>query len=160
MNPADIHRLFAYDAWANALIFDCVDALNDEQYTRPLDSSFPNIRETLAHLVGVEWIWNRRFHGESPSEIPSWMKDAAPSTLRTKLAEVAEERAQFLASVTELETAVSFKDMAGNPFTQKLGDILQHIVNHSTYHRGQLTTMIRQVGAVPPRTDFLVFARI
>jgi len=159
MNLTDIHHLFAYDAWANALIFDCIEPLSEEQYIRPLNSSFPNIRETLAHIVGVEWIWNRRLHGENPTEIPSWMRDASAPSLRAKLKEVAEEREQFLAAVKDLEAAIDYRDMAGNPFTQKLADILQHIVNHSTYHRGQLTTMIRQVGVTPPRTDFLVFAR-
>ena len=98
-------------------------------------------------------------HGENPTEIPSWMRDASAPSLRAKLKEVAEEREQFLAAVEDLEAAIDYRDMAGNPFTQKLADILQHIVNHSTYHRGQLTTMIRQVGVTPPRTDFLVFAR-
>jgi uncharacterized damage-inducible protein DinB len=87
------------------------------------------------------------------------MRDASAPSLRAKLKEVADEREQFLASVEDLETAIDYRDMAGNPFMQKLADILQHIVNHSTYHRGQLTTMIRQVGVTPPRTDFLVFAR-
>ena len=87
------------------------------------------------------------------------MRDASAPSLRAKLKEVAEEREQFLAAVEDLEAAIDYRDMTGNPFTQKLADILQHIVNHSTYHRGQLTTMIRQVGVTPPRTDFLVFAR-
>src|SRR3954451_15493308 len=159
MNVADIQHLFAYDAWANALIFDCIEPLSEEQYTRPLNSSFPNIRETLAHIVGVEWVWSRRLHGESPTEIPSWMHHASAPSLRAKLKEVAEEHAQYLASVKNIDAAIDYRDMAGNPFTQKLADILQHIVNHSTYHRGQLTTMIRQVGVTPPRTNFLVFAR-
>jgi uncharacterized damage-inducible protein DinB len=160
MNRTDIDRLFDYDAWANALIFDCAQSLTDEQFTRPLNSSFPTIRETLAHIVGVEWIWNRRLHGEFPTEIPAWMKDATPSSLREKLKETAEERATYLQSVSDLQTPIAYRDMAGNAFTQPLSDILQHIVNHSTYHRGQLTTMIRQVGATPPRMDFLVFARL
>jgi uncharacterized damage-inducible protein DinB len=159
MNLSDIQRLFDYDAWANALIFDCIDSLTGEQYMRPLNSSFPTIRETIAHVVGVEWIWNRRLHGDSPTEIPPWMNEATPASLRAKLKEVADERAQFLTSVGDLDAPISFRDLAGNPYTQKLADVLQHVVNHSTYHRGQLTTMIRQVGVTPPRTDFIVFVR-
>jgi len=159
MNVADIQHLFAYDAWANALILDCIDSLSEEQYTRPLNSSFPNIRETMAHLVGVEWIWNRRLQGVYPTELPPWMHEADAASLRAKLKETAEERAQILESDPDLEQAITFRDMAGNEFTQKLVHILQHIVNHSTYHRGQLTTMIRQVGVTPPRTDIIVFVR-
>lgn len=160
MNLTDMQHLFAYDAWANALIFDCVEMLSEEQYTRPLNSSFPNIRETLAHIVGVEWIWNCRLQGENPTAIPDWMHDAGASSLRAKLTEVADLRTRILEGVADLDQNVAYRDLAGNAFEQKLSGILQHIVNHSTYHRGQLTTMIRQVGATPPRTDFLVFARL
>lgn len=159
MNLADIQRLFAYDAWANTLMFDCIESLAEEQYTRALGSSYPNIRETLAHIVGSEWIWEQRLHGESPSVIPAWMNEATVASLRAKLEEVGRARDEFLASA-DIEQSISYRDLAGNPFTMKIADALQHVVNHSTYHRGQLTTMIRQVGATPPRTDLIVFMRL
>lgn len=156
---SDVRPLFAYTEWANARIFECVDSLTDEQYTRTIESSFPSISATLAHLISAEWVWLRRWKGESPLAVPDWANGAPRGALHEKLREVEAERAAFLDTLTDgsLPELFSYRSVKGDPFTRPLGVTLQHVANHSTYHRGQLTTMLRQAGAVPPSTDFTLF---
>jgi len=155
---SDVRPLFAYTEWANARIFECVDGLPEAEYTRTIESSFPSIAATLAHIVSAEWVWLRRWKGESPTVVPEWA-GGARAVLHEKLREVEAERAAFLDTLTDAALAESFsyRSVKGDPFTRPLGITLQHVVNHSTYHRGQLTTMLRQAGAAPPSTDFTLF---
>ena len=161
MNVEHVRRLCAYTEWANAQFFDAVDELTEEQYSRTIESSFPSIRDTLAHIISAEWVWLRRWNGESPTVAPPWTTGASRETLHEQLNAVETERAAFLDSLTEdaLATPLSYRSIKGDAFTYPLGDQLQHVANHSTYHRGQLTTMLRQAGATPPATDWMVFQR-
>jgi uncharacterized damage-inducible protein DinB len=159
VNLADVRSLFAYDEWANGRVLRCAAALTEEQYARPLAGSFPSIRETLGHIVVVEWVWLQRWRGVSPASVPEWAATAGAQRLSEELQRVEAERAAFLAALKDADLArlVSYVNVRGQPHAYLLGDLLVHLVNHSTYHRGQVTNMFRQVGATPPATDLLVF---
>lgn len=154
-------ELFGYASWATARFFRAAEALTPEQLTALIESSFPSILGTLAHMVGAEWIWLRRWQGENPSAIPDWVGQPALEDLAARLAAIEEERASFLGRLTEadLERVVSYRGLDGQTFSHPLGDLLRHVVNHATYHRGQLATMLRQVGQAPPNTDFVRYLR-
>jgi uncharacterized damage-inducible protein DinB len=159
MTLAALRRFFAYNEWANARVFDAAGRVSRDQFTKDLGSSFPSIRDTLAHLAGVEWVWLRRWKGESPSATPGWMAASDVDTLRTHLHEVESERAAFLDALNEsdLQRRIAYINFKGERWEYSLADMLLHLVNHSTYHRGQVVTMLRQVGAAAPATDFLVY---
>lgn len=161
MNVADVRRLFDYTEWANAQIFAAIDGLSEEQYARTIESSFPSIKATLAHVISAEWVWLLRWHGESPTNPPEWTKGAPREELHRQLHDVETKRAAFLASLDEAALAkeVAYVSVKGDAFSYPLGEQLRHVANHSTYHRGQLITMLRQVGAAAPATDWLVFVR-
>lgn len=161
MNVEEIRDLFSYTEWANARIVETLRGLSEEQLTRTIESSFPTIRDTLAHVVMAEWVWLRRWKGESPTAWPAWAENATLDTLVESLHAVEEERRELLASLAEddLRRGVEYRSLKGDPFTTRLDHQMQHLVNHSTYHRGQLTTMIRQVGVKPPATDLIVWFR-
>jgi uncharacterized damage-inducible protein DinB len=154
-----LSTLFAYNDWANARYMEAIDALDDEQFTRDLGSSFSSIRDTVAHVVAAEWIWMRRWQGESPQSVPGWAVDSDLELLRKRLHIVQMERLRFLGGLTadDLDRLVTYINLAGSPFTYRLGEMLLHLVNHSTFHRGQLATMLRQLGVTPPGTDLLVY---
>lgn len=162
MNIADVGRLYAYTEWANARIIATIRELSDEQLDRHIDSSFPSIRKTLAHIVSAEWVWLTRWKGESPGAMPAWAVDAPLDSLVANLTRVESERRELFDSMTDddLEKTLSYRTLKGDPFSNRFADLCTHVANHSTYHRGQLTTMIRQVGATPPSTDFSVFVRL
>jgi uncharacterized damage-inducible protein DinB len=124
-------------------------------------SSFASVCGTLAHLVGAEWIWLRRWQGESPTTFPDWVATAALADLRSRLSAVEQEREALLAGMADadLDRPVSYRQLSGKAFSEPLGDLMRHVVNHSTYHRGQVATQFRQLGVKPPSTDLIVFLR-
>ena len=157
MNVDYFRRLFSYTEWANARFLECVRGLSEEQFTQHIPSSFPTIRDTLGHMVFAEWLWLQRWKGESPTSRPEWTKEPSLETLETQLRAVERERTELVDSLTDEDVRREFpyRNMAGEPYSALLGELMAHVVNHGTYHRGQLTTMLRQVGATPPSTDLV-----
>lgn len=161
MNVADVRKLYAYTDWSNDRILGSIAGLSEEQFTREIVSSFPSIRDTLSHAAFAEWLWLQRWKGESPAATPDWTKSPDFDTLREQLHQIAADRRAYLAALTDdaIESTIHYRSTEGDPFTMRLGDTLIHCANHASYHRGQLVTMLRQVGATPPNTDFTPFVR-
>jgi uncharacterized damage-inducible protein DinB len=161
MTTGEVRELFAYDAWANGRAFDAVSALPEEQQGHSIASSFPSVAGTLAHIVGAEWVWLRRWQGESPSGYPDWVATPMLADLRARLTAVEQERDAFVAGLSEadLGRVVSYRTLSGQAFEDPLNNLMRHVVNHSTYHRGQVATQLRQLGLKPPSTDLIVFQR-
>jgi uncharacterized damage-inducible protein DinB len=161
MNIEEIRRLYAYDRWANGRFVAAAGALGEEKYATYIASSFPSVRDTLAHIVAVEWIWLQRWQGTSPAAPPPWADKPALAELRTRSEEVGAAIERFLSglSAADLEREVPYHRLTGQALSNTLGDLLFHAVNHASYHRGQLTTLFRQLGSLPPSTDFVLFTR-
>lgn len=161
MIPQDCRTLFEYNAWANARALDASAALASGQIDQDLHSSFPSIRKTLAHILGAEWIWNERWRGRSPASRPSWMDAADLDELRSRFAALDGELIEFVSSLKEgdLDRSFEYRTTSGERFSHPLGQALQHLANHGSYHRGQIATMLRQLGAIPAHTDLIVFYR-
>jgi len=159
MNPADVLDLFRYNAWANERMAASLIRLAPEALTQDLGGSFPTARDTFAHLISAEWIWLQRWRGVNPAEAPGWVASSDLTQLLRQLQEVEAERSVFLAGLSEadLESLCSFTLLSGKPASQRLRDLLIHVANHSTYHRGQLAAMLRRLGSPALSTDFLVY---
>ncbi len=159
MNLSEIERLIRYNEWANARVFGALEGLEGHEIEAKVASSFSSIRKTLAHIVMVEWVWLRRWQGESPTAPPAWGDTATLSQLRDHLRVIEADRRTFLSGLQDgdLSREVTYRNLKGEPGASLLGDLLVHYVNHSTYHRGQIATQMRQVGAQPVATDFLLF---
>lgn len=159
--PEEISKLFGYTWWANARVLALAEALSEEEFGRQLGGSFPSVRETLGHMYSSEWIWFERWQGRSPEGLPPGEEASTLGALREKWAAVEAEQKAFLAGITQarLDETLSYRSVKGDPFTQVLGDVLVHVVNHATHHRGQAVTMLRQLGKPAQTTDFLVFIR-
>jgi uncharacterized damage-inducible protein DinB len=155
MDRQDILTLLEYNAWANTRSLEVSAALSPEQFLRDLGNSFSSVRDTLAHILGAEWIWLRRWQGESPSKGLSAVEFPTVASLKDRFVAVDRDRRAFLEGVSEerLAQPISYRDLAGNPYRLPLIFCLQHVVNHGTYHRGQVTTMLRQLGGKPVSTD-------
>jgi uncharacterized damage-inducible protein DinB len=161
MNVEDFRLLYDFNSWANHRTIEACAALTPEQFTRDLRSSFGSVRDTLAHTYGAEWIWLERWHGRVPTAFPSAADFPDIETVRRRFIEIDRNLVDYAASLTadDLHRVVSFKTMAGTPFAQPLWQMLQHLANHSTYHRGQVTTLLRQLGAKATSTDLIGFYR-
>jgi len=154
IGAAGLKRMVTYTDWANGAILDATAALDQEQLTRDLRSSFPSIRDTLLHIAESDWIWLRRWNGESPAGPPDWVA-ATHNEVRARWAAVMSERKAFLAPIDDagMLRRVSYRRLDGSEHESALWELLLHLVNHATYHRGQITTMLRQLGARTVSTD-------
>ena len=159
MNTATIETLFAYNRWANARVLDAAAKLTPEQFTRDLRSSHHSVRDTLVHIISGEWIWLMWWQGKSPKEMFDPAEFPAMAALRARWAQVEREQAEFVGEATDesLRQEIRYTNLRGESYAYPLWQMMHHIANHSTFHRGQVVTMLRQLGAVPPATDSLVF---
>jgi uncharacterized damage-inducible protein DinB len=161
MNVEDFRLLYDYNVWANDRTLECCAALSDEQFLRDLGSSFRSVRDTLVHIYGAEWIWLERWHGRSPSGLPDGTDCKNLDSARRLLQEADRGLVDYVASLTndDLQRVHNYKTTAGGPQAQPGWQMLQHVANHSTYHRGQIATMLRQLGTKAVSTDLIAFYR-
>lgn len=156
MNIAYVSELYGYNRWANQQTLSAASALSAEMFTRTLGGSFGSVRGTLGHIYGAEWIWLERWHGRSPTKLP---QPDFPDigSLEKKWAMVEHARDEYLRTLTEaaLHSPMAYTNLQGQRFAYPLWQQLAHVVNHSSYHRGQITTLLRQLGAQPASTDLL-----
>lgn len=158
---SEILELFAYDRWANRRVLDAAGALPDEDYIRDLGSSFPSVRDTLEHILAAEWVWLSRWRGVSPTRLRADWDPVMLHALRSRWAAFEDDQAEFLSRLTDsrLREPVAYRQIDGRAFEQPLWLLMRHVANHSTYHRGQVVTMLRQLGAEGVSTDLVAFAR-
>jgi uncharacterized damage-inducible protein DinB len=160
MTLEEVTQLVAFNQWADARFFEAISQLSAEQYGRDLQSSHGGIHGTLAHLVGVEKGWLRRWQQqlESTALPPSQMSSLVE--LRASWESVCADMNQFLATLDDrkLQERLSTTTSAGR-FTAPQWQMIQHVVDHSSYHRGQIVTMLRQLGVTPPSTGLMRFYR-
>lgn len=153
-----IRELFDYNYWARDRQLEACAALTEEQLLRPMGSSFPSVRDTLAHLLAVEWLWLERWQGRSPRTWPLPEEFPALAAIAARWATVERDMREYLAGLTgdALLLPITCTGTRGNVWTYPLWRMHMHLLNHQSYHRGQVTTLLRQLGAVPARVDFLV----
>ena len=158
---AVLNQLFDYNYWARDRQLDACTALTDEQFLRPLGGSFPSVRATLVHLLAVEWIWLQRWHGQTPTKLIAPEEFPTLSAIRDRWNTVESGMREYLAGLTDevLQRPITCVSTRGNSWTYPLWHMMFHLLNHQTYHRGQVTTLLRQLGAEPARVDFLDFPR-
>lgn len=156
--PGELARLFAYNRWANMRVLRSVSEIPAEDYGRAVGGSFTTLRDTLAHLYGADWVWLERFAGRSPRALPEGQQAGTPRVLEQRWRQVEEG---WAALVGELESErmgekLAYTNFKGDPLSYSVGEVLVHLVNHSTYHRGQVATLTRQLGRKPASTDYLM----
>jgi uncharacterized damage-inducible protein DinB len=166
MTKDEIQLLYEYDRWANDRVLQAASTLSVEKFTRDLGGSFPSVRDTLVHIVSSEWAWLKIWKEPSLSSTfltdlwtgldAQFPKDAFPdiAAVRLRWVEVEGEQVEFVNRVTNESLgrmlSIRTKEIS-------LAHLMQHLANHSTYHRGQVSLMMRQLGAEPVATDFAHF---
>jgi uncharacterized damage-inducible protein DinB len=153
-----LQELFEYNYWARNRQIEACGTLTQEQFLRPMDNSFSSLRDTLAHLVGAEYLWLERWRGRSPRAMFAAEEFPTLAAVRERWGTVERGLREYLAGLTEevLTHPLSYVNLKGETWTYPLWQMLFHVVNHQTYHRGQVTTLLRQLGAQPAPTDYLV----
>jgi uncharacterized damage-inducible protein DinB len=159
VNQRYLLQLLDYHYWAQERVFKAVEPLSAEQFTRELGNSFPSVRDTLTHIHVAECAWYGRWQKES---LPTPSADMFPDLDSLRQASSKHEvrmRAllQRLGQDGINQTMDYTSRMDGKSHRSLFWQMFQHVVNHSTYHRGQITMMLRQLGAKPVGTDLILF---
>jgi len=149
-------ELYDYNTWANGKTLDSLEPLSAEAFVAPMGGSFASIRDTMVHILGAEWIWWQRCIGERPKGLLDVASFPDVPTLRERWREI-DDGYQSVIKSADLDEQITYVNRHGNQYTYSIGKILLHNANHSTYHRGQVVTLLRQIGATPAVTDYLVF---
>jgi uncharacterized damage-inducible protein DinB len=163
MTGSDIRTLLDYHYWARDRVLDAVAKLSSDAFLQPRGSSFSSIRDTLAHTYLAEWAWYSRWQGESPASFPPFDQFADADSLRRAWRELEQKVRAFVDPMSdeELRRLVGYRLMNGTEGASMMWHMVQHVVNHASYHRGQVTTMLRQAGAQPAQSmDLIAFYRL
>lgn len=161
MTLSDITTLHAYSSWATNRFFDALEKLTPDQLAQDMRVSHGSIRGTLLHMIGAEKIWLERWKGETPAAFLSAADAPDLAALKRIWTATGKATAAWLGTLNDrtLQAEFTMTTAAGKTFTHVYAAAFQHLVNHSTYHRGQITAMLRQLGVAPPATDLIVFLR-
>jgi uncharacterized damage-inducible protein DinB len=156
----EITQLVAFNRWANQCFFEALSQLPSEQYGRDMRSSHGGIHGTLAHIIGAEKGWLSRWQGKSETGAAGISQMHSVAELRAYWENVCDEMSQFLTTLDDrkLQETLSTTTRTGS-YTPSYWQMIQHVVDHSSYHRGQIVTMLRQLGVTPPSTGLIRFYR-
>jgi uncharacterized damage-inducible protein DinB len=149
MNRDDLETLLDYHYWARDRMLEAIAPLNEDEFTRDLGSSFKSIRDTVVHTYSAEWVWLQRLNGTSPTSPIPFDRFDDVATLRKAWVELESEFRAHLHAKSDADLAgeIDYRNIAGVPGRSVISHIIQQVINHATYHRGQVTTMLRQLGA-------------
>lgn len=157
-----LQQYAAYNAWANKRLMDCAGALNEEQLRQPVNSSFESIYHTFMHLWDAESGWWQRLKLEENVQMPRETFTGTTAGLFEKLQQQSAQWKAWVDNATELALQHEFiyQNTKREQFKQPVWQMLLHLFNHASYHRGQLITLLRQAGQHQiPGTDFIAFTR-
>lgn len=162
VTPDEARSLFDYHLWARERALAAVDGLTSEQFLRDMGNSFGSVRDTVAHLYGADQAWFQRWNGGSPRGLPAPAGFPDLASLRAAWAELDPKMRAFVAGLDAdgLARTLTYQAFSGQTGTFSYQQMLQHLVNHGSYHRGQITTLLRQLGAGPAKgMDLIVWFR-
>lgn len=162
ISTRNARMLTRYNAWANRLTFEAVAALPGDEAIRPRASLFKNMVHTLNHNYVIDCIWQAhlegRDHGYTARNTPDHPPLAELARLQREIDDWYIAWSDRLSDAA-LEEKVHFTLIGGNRGVMTRGEILLHVVNHTTYHRGFVADLFYQVPARPPVTDLPVYLR-
>ncbi|TWT13454.1 DinB family protein [Planomicrobium sp. CPCC 101079] len=152
-------KLFSYHKWAALACLDHIQTFEEEIYRREGLNSFTSIQKTIEHILGVERLWFLRMHG---------IEQPAFERLDVSTIEKAKESVMLLHAEMELYFAslpdehwqelLKFKNTRGDDFENTREEMLFSLINHATYHRGQITSLLRQFGKEGTLLDYYYYA--
>ena len=151
-----------YNAWANARLFRMAGALQDELYRKEVGAYFKSLHGTLNHLLAADRIWMRRLTGigDHPDKLNAILFDDLPSLHAARV----EQDSRIIGFVQELEApdfeeVLEYRTLNGTPQRQRRREILAHLFNHQTHHRGQVHGLLSQTAVAPPSLDLILYLR-
>jgi uncharacterized damage-inducible protein DinB len=157
--PAEVLRThLAYAAWADDLLLRTVAQIPAEHLTHDFQTADRNIIGTLAHTFAADRVWLQRVLGEPYTGFIS-DEDRKLETLQREWPAVLDRWQKWAATLTDSSALIHYQDLKGNPYSTKAWEIVLHVVNHGTHHRGQAAGFLRALGHTPPALDLIRYYR-
>jgi uncharacterized damage-inducible protein DinB len=158
--PADVLRThLRYTTWASARMVEAASALTVDELTRDHKSADKSVLGTLAHVYAADRAWLGRIQGAPPARFIDPDVDLRLTVLQHEWPALLARWQAWGDALQDASVAVTYKDLQGNPHTTPLWQIVLHVVNHATHHRGQAAAMIRAMGHTPPPLDLIRYYR-
>jgi uncharacterized damage-inducible protein DinB len=152
----------AYHTWANGLLLDAIAQLDPETQNKEVPSSFPSLFKTILHIWDAESIWWQRMKLQERIVRPSENFNGDFRELSQQLLNQNKQWHDWINNAQEhmLQHVFLYQNSKREQFKQPLYQMLLHIFNHGTYHRGQLVNIMRQLNISKiPSTDFILWSR-
>ena len=148
-----------YDRWANLELVRAASRLDQPTFSRIVGGSFPSVHQTFVHLLWAESLWLERWRGGSFEATLDPRAFPTAESLREALEAVHARQLSFLTSLppSAADQVITYVNFQGQTWAYPLRDMVQHLIVHSAFHRGQVASLLRHLGAVPPHTDYLVY---
>lgn len=147
-----------YHMWANKKLLAHLYSI-PHVFTMPLKGPFPTIARTFGHIYDVDTAWFKRILGQMPTAIGDTTFQEPKEALQRLDSLHQDIQTYFLKQEQNSNMIVQYQNTKGTQFANSMAEIIQHMVNHGTYHRGNVTTMLYQAGYQSCSTDFIVFLR-
>jgi len=156
----DLNSLYAFNRWADQRILEKVRLLSFEQYTQEPVPGWSSVRATLVHVAGATLIWARRLEGELITARPTEDEYPSLADVEQLLTKGHAAFGRLLTTLTpeRLNTIWSYRNLSGQECRTPLWAVYRHVVNHATYHRGQIASKLGRFGIDPPFTDLVFWA--
>lgn len=158
---ADTLRLhLAYTGWATARLLDAAGKLNAEELTRDFGTADKSIVGSLAHTFGADRVWIDRVEGTQQKGFPT-EEEKTLEFLAREWPKVHDRWDRWAGNLTDdtVSSVAAYADLRGNRWTTPLWQIILHVVNHGTHHRGQVAGFLRSMGHTPPPLDLIAYYR-
>ena len=143
-------KLYQYNAWSNDRVLRCLERqeVSDEK-----------ILSVMGHVVAAQFLWLYRIKALPPPDVKLWGQYSI-SQLATMAADVGKQWLEFVEKTDNFNRELTYTNYVGEPYVNNVEMIMIHLVNHSSYHRGQIAMLLRQKGFEPINTDFITYDRI
>lgn len=158
---ADVLRLhLEYTDWASTRLLDAAGALKREELVRDFGTADKSVLGTMLHIFGADRIWLTRVRGDE-SGVPPGPEFADLAVLRPVWQGVLAEWRAWARPMadSDFDREISYRDLKGRAWRTPLWQVVLHVVNHATHHRGQAAGFMRSMGRVPPALDLIAYYR-
>jgi len=158
-----LENLTKYNLWANTKMFGFISAAGEVKADAIQNSSFPSIRKTLYHIWDAETIWYNRLHGKLFNLWPGKNYSGNLMEAGKLFLNMSENFVTFIKEKREdeLGAQITYTNSEGKEFSNTISQVVMHCMNHSTFHRGQIVTMLRNTGFTNlSSTDYISFCRL
>ncbi|HUH96206.1 MAG TPA: DinB family protein [Anaerolineales bacterium] len=154
-----IKQIYDYTYWANRRYFAVAEGLTEEQLHRIQGHGWGDVHATLVHMMSSEWVWLQRWSGGAPTAHLNTDDFPILASVRKQWDEIEAEMRAFIESQTgtSLGSKITYRNFGGETFRVPLYQMLMHVANHETHHRGELAAMFALMNVAHPEEEVIQY---